>query len=348
MTTSNRRRLVIAGSALALSLVAAPGIAWGQAPQGSEAKTEPGKPGSEDILDVEAATGAVDEWTTNTTDWMRDHGPAFLSRVVIVLLILIVFWILAGIGRRLMRRALDRTPLKVSSLGREFLIKSTGRLILLVGLIIAVAQLGVEVGPLLAGLGIAGFVVGFALQDTLGNFAAGMMILLYRPFDVGDVVEAGGVSGKVKQMNLISTMVLTFDNQLLIVPNSKIWGDVIRNVTHQETRRVDLMFGIGYADDVAQAEEVLADIVKSHDKVLDDPAPVIRLHELADSSVNFVVRPWAKTEDYWDVYWDITREVKRRFDAGGISIPFPQRDVHVYRQETPDKGAGEKQAPRAG
>lgn len=345
MTTSNRRRLVISTSALVSFLLGAPGFAFGQA---SQTEAEPGKQTSENVLDVKAATGAADEWTTNMTDWLRDHGPSFLSRVVVVLVILVVFWVLAGIGRRLMRRALDRTPLKVSSLGREFLIKSTGRLILLVGLIIAVAQLGVEVGPLLAGLGIAGFVVGFALQDTLGNFAAGMMILLYRPFDVGDVVEAGGVSGKVNQMNLISTMVLTFDNQLLIVPNSKIWGDVIRNVTHQDTRRVDLMFGIGYADDIAHAEEVLVDIVKSHNKVLDDPAPVIRLHELADSSVNFVVRPWAKTEDYWDVYWDITREVKRRFDEHGISIPFPQRDVHVYREETPDKDPREQQASRPG
>jgi small conductance mechanosensitive channel len=189
------------------------------------------------------------------------------------------------------------------------------------------------VAPLLAGLGIAGLVIGFALQDTLSNFASGMMILIYRPFDVGDVVEAGGVMGKVDQMNLVSTMVLTFDNQMLVVPNKQIWGGVIRNVTHQDTRRVDMTFGIGYSDDIPTAEKVLAEIVTSHEKVLKDPEPVIRLHELGDSSVNFIVRPWSKTDEYWDVYWDITREVKRRFDEEGISIPFPQRDVHIYRED---------------
>jgi small conductance mechanosensitive channel len=134
-------------------------------------------------------------------------------------------------------------------------------------------------------------------------------------------------------------MILTFDNQLLIVPNKQVWGGIIRNVTHQDTRRVDMTFGIGYSDDIPKAEKVLTEIVTSHEKVLKDPEPVIRLHELGDSSVNFVVRPWSKTAEYWDVYWDITREVKRRFDAEGISIPFPQRDVHIYRE------AGAESAP---
>jgi small conductance mechanosensitive channel len=236
----------------------------------------------------------------------------------------------ARVGRAAVRRGLDRSKLGVSSLARDFFIKMTGRLIMLLGLIIAIAQLGIEIAPLLAGLGIAGFVVGFALQDTLSNFASGLMILVYRPFDVGDVIEAGGVMGTVDQMNLVSTMVLTFDNQLLVVPNKQIWGGVIRNVTHQDKRRVDMTFGIGYSDDVPKAEKVLTEIVTSHEKVLKEPEPVIRLHELGESSVNFVVRPWAKTDDYWDVYWDITREVKRRFDEEGISIPFPQRDVHLH------------------
>ena len=238
-------------------------------------------------------------------------------------------------ARGAVRRALNRSKVGISSLAKNFFIKSTGRIIMLLGAIIAIAQLGIEVGPLLAGLGIAGFVVGFALQDTLSNFASGMMILIYRPFDVGDVIEAGGVMGKVHQMNLVSTMVLTFDNQLLVVPNTQIWGGVIRNVTHQDKRRVDMTFGIGYSDDIPAAEKVLTEIVTAHGKVLKDPEPVIRLHELGDSSVNFVVRPWSKTGDYWDVYWDITREVKHRFDQEGISIPFPQRDVHVFHETAP-------------
>jgi small conductance mechanosensitive channel len=267
-----------------------------------------------------------------------------IFQILTFALILFAFWIAARVGRGVVRRGLSRSKLKISSLAREFFIKMTGRLIMLFGLIIAIAQLGIEVAPLLAGLGIAGFVVGFALQDTLSNFASGLMILVYRPFDVGDVIEAGGVMGKVDEMNLVSTMVLTFDNQLLVVPNKQIWGGVIRNVTHQDTRRVDMKFGIGYSDDIPKAEKVLEEILAGHEKVLADPEPVVRLHELADSSVNFVVRPWSKTEDYWDVYWDVTREVKRRFDADGISIPFPQRDVHVYREDSGDtSGAGETQ-----
>jgi small conductance mechanosensitive channel len=291
---------------------------------------------SDDILNRAVATGLIEEWTAEGADWLRSNGATLFFQVLIFLLILLAFWILARIGRGLVRRGLNRSKLNVSSLARDFFIKMTGRLILLLGFIIAIAQLGIEVAPLLAGLGIAGFVIGFALQDTLSNFASGMMILIYRPFDVGDVIEAGGVMGTVDQMNLVATMVLTFDNQLLVVPNKQIWGGVIRNVTHQATRRVDLTFGIGYSDDISKAEKVLADIVSSHEKVLKHPEPVIRLHELGDSSVNFVVRPWSKTGDYWDVYWDITREVKRRFDQEGISIPFPQRDVHIYREDGGD------------
>jgi small conductance mechanosensitive channel len=288
---------------------------------------------SQDILDREVAGGLLEQWFTDAQDWLRNNATGLVFRALTFLLILFGFWLLARIARSATRRGLERSKLEVSSLARDFFVKSTGRLIMLIGLIIAIAQLGIEIGPLLAGLGIAGFVVGFALQDTLSNFASGLMILVYRPYDVGDAIEAGGVIGSVSQMNLVSTMIMTFDNQLLVVPNNKIWGDVIRNITHQETRRIDMTFGIAYSDDIAQAERVLAEIVTSHEKVLEDPAPVIRLHELGDSSVNFVVRPWSKTVDYWDVYWDVTREVKRRFDAEGISIPFPQRDVHVYHDD---------------
>jgi small conductance mechanosensitive channel len=293
---------------------------------------------SQDILNKDVAAGLLEQWVADATDWLRSNGAALFFQVISFLLILVAFWFIARLGRGAVRRGLDRSKLPVSSLAQDFFIKMTGRLIMLVGVIIAIAQLGIEVAPLLAGLGIAGLVIGFALQDTLSNFASGMMILIYRPFDVGDVVEAGGVMGKVDQMNLVSTMVLTFDNQMLVVPNKQIWGGVIRNVTHQDTRRVDMTFGIGYSDDIPKAEKVLSEILSGHEKVLKDPEPVIRLHELGDSSVNFIVRPWSKTDEYWDVYWDVTREVKRRFDEEGISIPFPQRDVHIYREEAGDTG----------
>ena len=287
---------------------------------------------SQDILDKDVAVGLVESSLADGREWLRSNGAELVFQAISFVLILLAFWLLARIARGAIRRLIDRSKLQVSSLAKDFFIKMTGRLVMLFGFIIAIAQLGVEVGPVLAGLGIAGFIVGFALQDTLSNFASGLMILVYRPFDVGDAIEAGGVTGKVDQMNLVSTMILTFDNQLLIVPNKQVWGGIIRNITHQDVRRVDMTFGIGYSDDIPKAEKVLADIIESHEKVLKDPEPVIRLHTLGESSVDFIVRPWSNTEDYWDVYWDITREVKRRFDEEGISIPFPQRDVHIFRE----------------
>ncbi len=154
---------------------------------------------------------------------------------------------------------------------------------------------------------------------------------MYRPYDVGHIIKAGGMNGIVDSMSLVSTTIKSFDNQVVIVPNGKIWGDVITNVTGCDTRRVDMKFGISYNDDINKAQKTLEEIVNAHELVLDSPKPVIRLHELGESSVNFVCRPWTKTSDYWDVYWDITRTVKERFDKEGISIPFPQRDVRIYQ-----------------
>ena len=191
------------------------------------------------------------------------------------------------------------------------------------------SQMGIELGPVLAGLGIAGFIVGFALQDSLANFASGMMILLNRPFDVGDLVEVGGAFGRVNHMSLVNTTILTLDHQTLIVPNNMIWGGVIKNMTAQQIRRVDMVFGISYEDKIPKAENILNTILKEHASVLADPEPMVRVHELGDSSVNFVVRPWVKTDDYWDVWWDVTRAVKLRFDEEGVTIPFPQRTVHL-------------------
>jgi small conductance mechanosensitive channel len=176
---------------------------------------------------------------------------------------------------------------------------------------------------------------GFALQDTFANFAAGAMILLYHPYDIGDIIEAAGAMGTVKKMSLVSTTILTFDNQTLVVPNKKMWGDVIRNITAEALRRVDLIFPASYESDVASVEALLKEIVDGHGQVLKEPAPLIKLHQLADSSVNYAVRVWARQEDYWDVYWDITRAVKLRFDEAGIEIPYPQREVHVNAPADP-------------
>jgi small conductance mechanosensitive channel len=243
---------------------------------------------------------------------------------------IIAFWILAAILARLTRKAL--TPLKkTSDLLKDFFVNSVRNITIIVGIVVALPAIGVQPGPVLAAMGIAGFIIGFALQDTLGNFASGIMILFYRPYDIGDVVSVAGVTGKVEAMSLVSTTISTFDNQVMVVPNGSIWGGIITNITGNETRRVDMVFGIGYEDDIAKAQGILEEIINNHPLVLKDPEPVIKLHELADSSVNFIARPWSKTSDYWSVYWDVTRKVKERFDEEGVSIPFPQRDVHVYQ-----------------
>jgi small conductance mechanosensitive channel len=296
-----------------------------------------------DALEVEIAVGFAERMLQKARVSIADRGPRFLLRAIMIVGILLLFWILARIARHATNRVMSRRELSRSQLLREVVVRTVGRLVLLFGVIVALSQLGINLGPVLAGLGIAGFIVGFALQDTLANFAAGAMILAYRPFDIDDLIETAGITGKVKDMNLVSTRILTPDFQTLIVPNAKIWGDVIRNVTAQPARRVDLVFGISYEDEIPKAERVLSEIVAAHQKILADPEPVIKLHTLNDSSVDFVVRPWAKTDDYWDVYWDITREVKLRFDAEGISIPYPQRDVHLITKggdETGNRDAG--------
>ncbi len=284
------------------------------------------------LFSREVIGGLLTNWGQSTVDWITANGPSLILKVVLFFLILFVFRILSRVARKMVQKAISRSNLQVSVLLERTALSMTGSLVMLFGLLVALSQLGFQVAPLLAGLGVAGFIIGFALQDTLSNFASGMMILLYRPYDVGDLIETAGAMGKVENMTLVSTTILTVDHQTLVIPNSMIWGNVIKNVTAQTERRIDMVFGIGYADDIPHAERVLTEILKAHEQVLDVPEPVVKLHNLGESSVDFVVRPWVKTDDYWDVYWDITREVKIRFDAEKISIPFPQRDVHLFKE----------------
>ena len=283
------------------------------------------------IMDVEVVGGIVEDRWASLRRWVEENTGSMLVKLLTIVGILFLFGFLARLAQRATRRVLASSRIDTTELLNRLLIGTAGKLIWLIGFLIALSVVGLDIGPVLAGLGIAGFIIGFALQDTLSNFASGLMIMFYRPFDVGDVVTAGGVSGHVRAVTLVSTVITTFDNQVMIVPNSKVWGDVINNVTAQETRRVDLVFGIGYADDIPKAQAILEGVVRSHELVLDDPEPIIRVHNLGESSVDFVCRPWCRTEDYWTVYWDVTETVKQRFDAEGVSIPFPQRDVHVYQ-----------------
>lgn len=279
-------------------------------------------------------TDASATWTT-ITGWLlsAEGGFRWALNLVQFIVIVVVFYLFSILAGKAAKKAFSKSR-HFSTLLREFLVITARRLVLFIGFFVGLSALEINIGPVLAVIGAAGFVIAFALQNSLSNFASGILMLVYRPFDLGDVINVAGVLGKVESMNLLSTQLRTPDNQLVVVPNNSVWGDVIINVTGITQRRVDLVFGIGYGDDIDKAQKILEDIVSGHKLVLKEPESIVKLHELADSSVNFICRPWVKPEDYWNVYWDITREVKRRFDAEGVSIPFPQRDVHIYQETT--------------
>lgn len=251
-------------------------------------------------------------------------------RIVGAILILILGRIGARFGANATQRAMRRADLDENLTG---FVSGLVRYSILAFTIIAVlSKVGVQTTQFVAVIGAAGLAVGLALQGSLSNFASGVLLLVFRPFKKGDFVEAGGTGGSVQEVSVFTTVLHTPDNKKVIVPNSQITGGVITNFSANETRRVDLVAGIGYGDDMAKAREVLQRVVTSHAAVLQDPAPVIEVGELGDSSVNFLVRPWVKTADYWRVYWDLTEAIKREFDREGISIPFPQRDVHLFQE----------------
>ena len=277
-------------------------------------------------------TDASATWTT-ITGWLMsvEGGLRWVFNIVQFIVIIAVFYLLSIFTGKATEKVFSKSR-GSSSLLRKFLVMATRRLTLFIGFFIGLSALEINIGPVLAIIGAAGFVIAFALQNSLSNFASGILMLAYRPFDISDTIKVAGVLGKVESMNLLSTQLRTPDNQLVIVPNNSVWGDVITNVTGITQRRVDLVFGIGYNDDIDKAQRILEEIVSGNELILEEPETIVKLHELADSSVNFICRPWVKPENYWDVYWDITREVKRRFDAEGVSIPFPQRDIHIYQE----------------
>lgn len=285
---------------------------------------------SVDMIRPDVMKTVVSTSLKEAKDFSLSRGPDILLNVLVFLGILLLFRMLSKFFKRRVELSLGKSNWDISVLLKDTLVNLSGFVVMLIGLLLALAQVGISLGPMLAGLGIAGFIVGIALQDTLANFASGAMILMYRPYDVEDFVEVPGAAGVVKKMTLVSTTITTFDNQTLVVPNRKIWGDVIKNVTAQRVRRVDLQFAIGYNEDIERAEKLLAAVAEAHELVLNSPGTQVNVGSLGDSGVNILLRPWVKTEDYWVVYWDITREVKLRFDQAGIKIPFQQRDIHVY------------------
>lgn len=287
----------------------------------------------ETLLDKKVVIGLLEQWLDDAKDWLAENGPGFLVTVITVILILFVFKLLAMLSERLVRKAIASSKAKISKLLREFFENMVSKLVMLIGVLVALAHVGVQIGPLLAGLGVVGFIIGFALQDTLSNFASGIMILIYKPYDTGDIIEVAGQKGTVSQMSLVSTTIFSFDNQILIIPNNKIWGDIIKNVTSQENRRVDFEFYVNKDADIDQVEEILNEIIQQHELILAKPEPVVKLHRIEKYSLEFIARPWVKTTDYWQVYWDITRAVKQRFDEEAIPQPVPKQDVLITKSD---------------
>lgn len=271
--------------------------------------------------------GTAQDWADKVIEWLAAYG----MKIVGALLILVIgIWVAKqvrkGLAKVMGRSSVD--PMLISFVG------SLAYCAMVVFVVIAALEkLDVKTTSFVAILGAAGLAIGLALQGSLANFAAGVLMIIFKPFKVGDFIEAAGVSGVVEEIHIFTTTVNTPDNKKVIIPNAKLTGDNITNYTANTTRRVDLTAGIGYADDIDKARAAIEAVLAENPKVLKTPAPQISVAEMADSSVNFVVRPWTKPETYWDVYFEVTESIKKRFDADGISIPFPQRDVHIYEHK---------------
>ena len=260
-------------------------------------------------------------------EWIVLYG----LKVIAAIAILLIGWIAAKGIRKIIRRMLQRAQVDETLVS---FVSSLGYVGIMVFVVIAaLGQLGVQTASFVVVLGSAGLAVGLALQGSLANFAAGVLMIIFRPFKVGDYIEGGGVAGVVEEIGIFTTELKSPDNKKIIVPNGKMTGDNIVNYTAKEIRRVDIVAGVSYKDDLEKVRNVLTDILAKDDRILKDPAPTIGVLELADSSVNFAVRPWVKTADYWNVFFATQENIKKRFDSEGICIPFPQRDVHIQKTD---------------
>ncbi len=263
------------------------------------------------------------------TDLVTQWGLKVLGAIAV----LVIGRIVAGVIRRSVERAVARS--KVDNILVPFLSGLVYYLVIAIVLIAVLRLFGLETTSLVAVVGAAGLAIGLAIQGTLSNFASGVMLMVFRPFKVGDVIEAGGSLGVAAELGIFSTTLTSPDNVKITVPNAQIYGQTIRNFNGYDTRRVDLVIGISYDDDIGRAIETIDAIVRRDERVLIEPAPKIAVAELADSSVNLVARPWCKGEDYWDLKFDLTRRFKEELEAAGCSLPYPQRDVHVHEKVAP-------------
>ncbi len=249
-------------------------------------------------------------------------------RVIGGIVLLVVGRMVAGSIRKSLRRRLEQSDTDAALV--PFLSGMVYYAVLAAVVIAVLGLFGIETASLIAVLAGAGLAVGLALQGTLSNFAAGVMLLIFRPFRPGDFVDVSGTNGTVQEIGLFSTVLHTADNVKIIAPNSAIWGDTIKNFSANDTRRNDIVIGVSYDDDLGQAQEIIRKVLDGDERVLRDPEPVVAVAELADSSVNFVVRPWCKKEDYWGLRFDLMRQLKETLEGAGCSIPYPQTDVHLH------------------
>ena len=268
------------------------------------------------------------ESTGSMADKLETFFVEYSPRVAGALITLVVGWFIIKIIVGLIHKTIERT--EADETLEKFFASLASILLKTILVMMVIGQLGVKTASFIAVLGAATFAVGFALQGSLSNFAAGVMILIFRPFKVGDFIEAGGATGSVDEVGIFATIIRTGDNKKMIVSNSAITGGNITNYSAYDKRRVDMVFGIGYGDDIDKARSVMRAILEGDPRVHSDPEPFLAVAELADSSVNFKVRVWVDSGDYWGVFFDTQEQVKKRFDAEGISIPFPQRDVHMH------------------
>ena len=260
-------------------------------------------------------------------EWLAENGTAFAVNVLVSIIILVI----GSMVIRLITKAVDRSLVAnkhVNSLMEKFLTNVVNKVCWVLLLMIVARRLGIDIGPLIAGLGVTGFILGFAFQESLSNLAAGMMIGVNEPFKVGDYVQAGGVEGAVQDLNMMATTVATADNKKVVVPNKLVWGSAITNFTALDKRRVDMGIGIAYGANIGEAKKVILAAFKAVPGVLADIQPTVEVKEMGDSSVNLVVRPWSAPADYWSVFFAGNQAVKEALDAAGIEIPFPQIDVH--------------------
>ena len=263
-------------------------------------------------------------------EWLVVSGIDFLANVIAFIIILIIGKIIISIACNVTKKTLDKSS-RVSDMLQGFAVNVVSKVLWVIILMIALQRLGIDIAPLIAGLGVTGFIVGFAFQESLGNLASGLMIALNQPFKVGDFVETGGICGEIKELNMMATTMTTLDNKKVVVPNKSVWGSAITNYTALDKRRVDLGVGISYGSDIGKAKGVITEALKTIAEILPEPVPDVEVLEMADSSVNLVVRPWCKTDDYWTVYFKTNQAVKEALDREKVEIPFPQLDVHHYQ-----------------